>query len=40
VSDVAGRAWDRDDLRESATRFSVERFRARLIEVMRDHGAR
>jgi glycosyltransferase involved in cell wall biosynthesis len=40
VSDVAGREWDRDDLRMSATRFSVERFRARLIEVMRAHGAR
>jgi glycosyltransferase involved in cell wall biosynthesis len=40
VSEVAGRGWDRNDLRVSAQRFSEERFRARLIEVLRAHGAR
>lgn len=40
VSDVAGRAWDRDDLRASAERFSEECFRVRLNQVMRAHGAR
>jgi len=40
VRDLAGRDWDADALRESAQRFSEERFRARLAEVLRAHGAR
>ena len=40
IRDRAGRDWDADALRESAQRFSEERFRARLAEVLRAHGAR
>jgi len=40
VRELAGRSWDADALRESAGRFSEERFRARLAEVLRAHGAR
>jgi glycosyltransferase involved in cell wall biosynthesis len=40
VRELAGREWDPDGLRESARRFSEERFRARLAEVLRAHGAR
>ena len=40
VSELAGRTWDRDQLRLSAERFSEERFRMRLNEVMRANGAR
>ena len=40
VRELAGRAWDADALRRSAERFSEERFRERLAEVLRAHGAR
>jgi glycosyltransferase involved in cell wall biosynthesis len=40
VRALAGRDWDAAALRESAQRFSEERFRARLGEVLRAHGAR
>jgi glycosyltransferase involved in cell wall biosynthesis len=40
VRELADRDWDADALRESARRFSEERFRARLAEVLRAHGAR
>jgi glycosyltransferase involved in cell wall biosynthesis len=40
VRELAGRTWDPDGLRESARRFSEERFRARLLDVLRAHGAR
>jgi glycosyltransferase involved in cell wall biosynthesis len=40
VRELAGRAWDADALRESAQRFSEERFRARFLEVLHAHGAR
>jgi glycosyltransferase involved in cell wall biosynthesis len=40
VRELAGRAWDAHALRESARRFSEERFRARLLDVLRAHGAR
>ena len=40
VRELAGREWDSDALRESANRFSEERFRARLAELLRAHGAR
>jgi glycosyltransferase involved in cell wall biosynthesis len=40
VRDLAGREWNADALRESAQRFSEERFRARLGDVLRAHGAR
>jgi glycosyltransferase involved in cell wall biosynthesis len=40
VSEVAGRSWDRAELRSSAERFSEERFRVRLNEVIRANGGR
>jgi glycosyltransferase involved in cell wall biosynthesis len=40
VRELAQRDWDRDDLRRSAERFSEERFRERLGNVLREHGAR
>jgi glycosyltransferase involved in cell wall biosynthesis len=40
VRELVRRDWDADALRESAQRFSEERFRARLAEVLRAHGAR
>jgi glycosyltransferase involved in cell wall biosynthesis len=40
VRQLAGQSWDAQDLRESARRFSEERFRARLAETLRAHGAR
>ena len=39
VRELARRDWDAGALRESAQRFSEERFRARLAEVLRAHGA-
>jgi glycosyltransferase involved in cell wall biosynthesis len=39
VRELVRRDWDADALRESAQRFSEERFRARLAEVLRAHGA-
>jgi glycosyltransferase involved in cell wall biosynthesis len=39
VRELVARDWDADALRESAQRFSEERFRARLAEVLRAHGA-
>jgi glycosyltransferase involved in cell wall biosynthesis len=39
VRELAKRAWDSDRLRTSARRFSEDRFRARLGEVLRAHGA-
>jgi glycosyltransferase involved in cell wall biosynthesis len=39
VLELARRAWDRGKLRESARRFSEDRFQGRLAEVMRAHGA-
>jgi glycosyltransferase involved in cell wall biosynthesis len=40
VRELAGGEWNPDALRESARRFSEERFRARLADVLRAHGAR
>jgi glycosyltransferase involved in cell wall biosynthesis len=40
IRELAGRAWDAHALRRSAERFSEERFRERLAEVLRAHGAR
>jgi glycosyltransferase involved in cell wall biosynthesis len=40
VRELAGRSWDSDELRRSAQRFSEERFRERLAETLRAHGAR
>jgi glycosyltransferase involved in cell wall biosynthesis len=40
VRQLAGRDWDPEDLRQSAGRFSEQRFRAGLAEVARAHGAR
>jgi glycosyltransferase involved in cell wall biosynthesis len=40
VREVAGREWDPEDLRRSADRFSEQRFRQRLGDLMRAHGAR
>ena len=40
VRSLTAREWDPDRLRRSAERFSEERFRERLAEVMRAHGAR
>ena len=37
---LAARTWDAGDLRRRAARFSEERFRDRLAEVLRAHGAR
>jgi glycosyltransferase involved in cell wall biosynthesis len=39
VRELADRDWDAQALRDSADRFSEERFRARLAEVLRAHGA-
>ncbi len=39
VRELADRDWDPDELRRSAERFSEERFRERLGEVLRAHGA-
>jgi glycosyltransferase involved in cell wall biosynthesis len=39
VEELAGRSWDPGDLRQSAARFSEERFRERLGAVLRTHGA-
>ena len=38
--EIAAGTWDADDLREGAERFSEERFRERLAELLRAHGAR
>jgi glycosyltransferase involved in cell wall biosynthesis len=40
VRELASHAWDARELHESAARFSEDRFRARLAEVLRAHGAR
>jgi glycosyltransferase involved in cell wall biosynthesis len=40
VGELAARSWDPEELRRSAERFSEERFRERLAEVLRAHGAR
>ena len=40
VRRLAARGWAPDDLRQSAQRFSEERFRARIAETLRDLGAR
>ena len=40
VRELAERDWDADELRRSAERFSESRFRERLGEVLRAHGAR
>ena len=40
IRELAGRTWDARVLRRSAERFSEERFRERLAEVLRAHGAR
>ena len=40
VRELAERSWDSDALRDSARRFSEERFRERLAETLRAHGAR
>jgi glycosyltransferase involved in cell wall biosynthesis len=37
---LAEREWEPQRLRQSATRFSEERFRERLGQIMREHGAR
>jgi glycosyltransferase involved in cell wall biosynthesis len=40
VRELSERNWDADELRRGARRFSEERFRARLAEVLHAHGAR
>jgi glycosyltransferase involved in cell wall biosynthesis len=40
VRELAERSWDADELRRSAGRFSEQRFRERLAETLRAHGAR
>jgi glycosyltransferase involved in cell wall biosynthesis len=40
VVELAGRSWDPSKLRQSAERFSEERYRERLSEVLSDYGAR
>jgi glycosyltransferase involved in cell wall biosynthesis len=40
VLELARQTWDRECLREGAERFSETRFRARLGELLRAHGAR
>jgi glycosyltransferase involved in cell wall biosynthesis len=40
VRELAEGSWEPDALRRSAERFSEDRFRARLAEVLRAHGAR
>lgn len=39
VEELAGGRWDAQDLRESAERFSEERFRERMGELLRAYGA-
>ena len=39
VRELAARAWDPDELRRSAHRFSEDRFRERLAATLREHGA-
>jgi glycosyltransferase involved in cell wall biosynthesis len=39
VRELAERSWDAEELRRSAQRFSEERFRERLAETLRAHGA-
>lgn len=39
VRELAVTAWDADQLRSSAERFSEDRFRERLGDVLREHGA-
>jgi hypothetical protein len=39
VLELARRSWNRDRLRERSERFSEARFRHRLAEVLRAHGA-
>ncbi len=39
IEELAGRTWDSADLRRGAERFSEERFRERMTEVLRAHGA-
>ena len=39
VRELAGRAWDPEELRTSAQRFSEEQFRRRLAEILRSLGA-
>jgi glycosyltransferase involved in cell wall biosynthesis len=40
ILELAGRTWSRERLRERARGFSEARFRARLAELLRAHGAR
>jgi glycosyltransferase involved in cell wall biosynthesis len=40
VDAIAGRSWESEELRRGAQRFSEERFREGLAEVLRAHGAR
>ena len=40
VRELSERAWDSEQLRTSAQRFSEEQFRLGLAEVLRSHGAR
>jgi glycosyltransferase involved in cell wall biosynthesis len=40
VRELSEHTWDADELRRGARRFSEERFRARLAEVLHAHGAR
>ena len=39
VRELAAGQWDPEELRESAERFSEERFRERLAAVLLEHGA-
>ena len=39
VRELAGRAWDPDELRRGADRFSEDRFRQGMNEVLRANGA-
>jgi len=40
VEQLAAGSWDSEELRRSADRFSEDRFRERLVEVLRANGAR
>ena len=40
VRELASRAWDADELRRGADRFSEDRFRRAMDEVIRANGAR
>jgi glycosyltransferase involved in cell wall biosynthesis len=40
VKQLSELSWKADDLRQGAERFSEQRFRTRLAEVLREHGAR